>query len=99
MEFLKFTLEPNDSKIFIINFISERLGIFDITISSSINNEDARIGKEEFFEPLIWIFPLRFFIPSTSILSILQFWECYIFLIHIFSFSVSVGKLTVFCTL
>ena len=55
MEFLKFTLEPNDSKIFIINFISERLGIFDITISSSINNEDARIGKEEFFAPLILI--------------------------------------------
>ena len=50
MEFLKSTLELNDFKILIMNFISERLGTFDITISSSINKEDAKIGKEEFFD-------------------------------------------------
>ena len=88
------------------NYVEKFSKKFDVKINgiggpmtSSINKEDAKIGKEEFFEPLIWIFPLRFFIPSTSILSILQFWKCYIFLIHIFSFSISVGKFTVFCTL
>ena len=63
---LKVTFEFNDSNIFIIKKTSDNLGTFFIFISLSDNNDAANMGRDEFLDPLIFIFPSIFFDPQLK---------------------------------
>ena len=63
-------LEPNDCSNKIIVLISFTLGKFSISTFLLDNNDAAKIGSEEFFDPEIFTVPLSFFAPITSSFSI-----------------------------
>ena len=69
--FFLVTVTFNDSRSFIMEFISDRYGIFDIDITSSVSKEAAIIGSAEFFAPLIFTSPIKGLPPIIWILSIL----------------------------
>ena len=62
---LKVTFEFSDFNIFIIKNTSDNLGTLLIFISLSDNNDAANMGRDEFLDPLIFIFPSIFFFGES----------------------------------